>query len=499
MCLRNNSGGLYFVKPFLTMNLKDSTQFPFWNFTLTLLFILTLPYLLQDGMFTDGVLYTAVSKNLANGLGSLWFPHFSDTMFLPFFHQQPPLTFGIQALFFKLFGNSIYCERFYSFFTLFVSAFLIHRIWRKVYEEEKEVRQISWLPVLLWIIIPVCYWAYSNNVEENTMGIFTLFSTLCMYKGLLQKNANSFFYLAAGSLLALMASLCKGFPGLFPVIIPFLHWLVFRSLSLKRMILFSFVTITTLLLAYALLLSNTDARTSLSAYLSDRVINSIKNVSTEDDRFYLIKQLLAELLVPFIVVALLSFYLKIKSVHVKAKTDDINRMLFFLLIGLSASVPLIVTLEQRRFYLVTSLPFYAISFAILVAPALAHMINRLQTNTTGFRIFRNISIVVLLTGCCYSFSFTGKTSRNEDKLHDVYVIGKVIQPGKIIQVDPETWNDWGLHNYFIRHFNISLAKDNNTYGYLLVDKKLHKQPGPGYTNLHLATLRYELYKMKKTD
>lgn len=184
-------------------------------------------------MFTDGVLYTAVSKNLANGLGSFWFPHFSDTMFLPFFHQQPPLTFGIQALFFKLFGNGIYSERFYSFFTLCVSAFLIHCIWRKVYEEQKEVRQLSWLPVLLWIIIPVCYWAYSNNVEENTMGIFTLLSTLCMYNGLLQKNAKSFFYLAVGSSLALMASLCKGFPGLFPVIIPFLHWLVFSSFSLK--------------------------------------------------------------------------------------------------------------------------------------------------------------------------------------------------------------------------------------------------------------------------
>jgi 4-amino-4-deoxy-L-arabinose transferase-like glycosyltransferase len=77
----------------------------FWFITVSIVFILTLPTLIQDGMFMDGELYTAVSHNLANGIGTFWFPSFSYHNLAGIkdsFHEQPPLVFGIQALFFKI-------------------------------------------------------------------------------------------------------------------------------------------------------------------------------------------------------------------------------------------------------------------------------------------------------------------------------------------------------------------------------------------------------------
>src|SRR5690349_12292063 len=181
-------------------------QFPFWILAASVLIALILPTLLQDGMFMDGLLYACVSKNLADGLGSFWFPHYSKTLH-PFFDQQPPLGFGIQAVFFKLFGDSIYVERGYCFLTALVNASLIAVLWRIVFKNEHEIRQVSWLPVFLWITIPVCFWAYSNGVMENTMSIFDLLAVIFIVR---------FFQIKSPGLIILsgicifLASLTKG-------------------------------------------------------------------------------------------------------------------------------------------------------------------------------------------------------------------------------------------------------------------------------------------------
>ena len=39
----------------------------------------------------DGLMYSAISKNLANGIGTFWNPYLSETLF-PEFHEHPPLV-----------------------------------------------------------------------------------------------------------------------------------------------------------------------------------------------------------------------------------------------------------------------------------------------------------------------------------------------------------------------------------------------------------------------
>lgn len=73
---------------------------------------LFVPALFMDGMFMDGLLYTCVGKNLGNGIGSFWDPQFSET-YMRSYHEQPPLMFGLLAVFFKIFGNGLYTERVY--------------------------------------------------------------------------------------------------------------------------------------------------------------------------------------------------------------------------------------------------------------------------------------------------------------------------------------------------------------------------------------------------
>src|SRR5688572_2071285 len=94
---------------------------PFSVFTLVIMLVLVLPVLLQDGMFMDGVQYACVSRNLANGDGTFWFPWLHDSWVKadsPYFMEHPPLVYGIQSIFFRVLGDTMYTERIYSLFTL---------------------------------------------------------------------------------------------------------------------------------------------------------------------------------------------------------------------------------------------------------------------------------------------------------------------------------------------------------------------------------------------
>ena len=146
--------------------------------TLSIFLILTGSSLFSDGMFMDGLYYATISRNLAFGIGEFWQPIFTPTDSV--FWGHPPLAFGLQSLGFKIFGDSIYVERFYSFFTFIFSGFIIYLIWKEV--SKKELHHLFWIPLLLWTLVPLVPWAAANNILENTMAIFIYLAVLFILK-----------------------------------------------------------------------------------------------------------------------------------------------------------------------------------------------------------------------------------------------------------------------------------------------------------------------------
>lgn len=469
----------------------QNKNFPFWIFTIAVMIGLVVPVLIQDGMFMDGMLYACVGKNLSQGIGTFWHPHYS-----PFTHnlfdQQPPLSFGIQAVFFNLFGTSIYVERFYSFLTLCTAAFLITKIWKQFFKEEVSVKNISWLPVLFWIIIPVCFWSYSNNMLECTMVVFDL---LAVYF-LLKFFENKFFlHLVLAGVFIFFASLTKGFQGLFPLAVIFFYWIVYRNFPFGKMIIYSFALVFVLALIYSLILLNPSAKDGLLAYLHNRVEHSISSVSTVENRFELLSRLAQELIVPVSVSLLLLLLLRKKFGVQKIYS---KQSFFFLLIGISASFPLIITLEQRGFYLVTSLPFYAISIAAFSASYVATAIEKINLQKVSFKIFRWASTALLAGSAIFSVFQIGKFSRDEEMLHDVYLIGKTIPEKTNVGSSPELWANWALQEYFVRHYYICMSAEmTDKYDYILVDVPEKIPQGLKTEKVNIPTTKYHLYKVVK--
>ncbi|KAF5033505.1 hypothetical protein DSECCO2_605960 [anaerobic digester metagenome] len=156
-----------------------------------------------------------------------------------------------------------------------------------------------------------------------------------------------------------------------------------------------------------------------------------------------------------------------------------------------------LTRVQKGFYFVPSLPFFAVGFAILIAPVIHQWISKIKTEGKLHKTLIASGSVLLLAALVFSFMQAGKTRRNKEILHDVYAIGQVVPTHTTVSVpDFETWNQWDLQSYFMRYFNISLD-DKTKNHYLIIDRKKSQSAREEYSLIPLSTLRYDLYSLQK--
>jgi Dolichyl-phosphate-mannose-protein mannosyltransferase len=476
----------------------QNKNLPFWLFTFSVALILTVSKLIQDGMFLDGMLYTCVSHNLAIGTGTFWSPESSPSFFnsgSQIFHEHPPLVFGIQSLFFRILGDSMYVERFYTFLTMCISAFLIKLLWDSIFNNDQNLKSISWLPVFLWITIPSSSWSYSNNMMENTMGIFTLSAVLFIYKSI-ESGKNKIGTLLLSGLFVFFATMSKGVPGFFPVVFPIIYWAIYRKKTTLFLTLFQTLTIISVpALLYFILFHLPESRENLTFYITKRLLGRINEDPTVGNRFYIIKRLFAELLPQILFSVLIISLAKLKKPDQPLISNKSLSAVFFLT-GLAASVPLSFTMVQRGFYLVPSFPYFALGFSILLAPIVLNFRETIFIKTENLKIYSILSTVLFVFAICFSLMQKGKTVRDKDILHDVYVIGNTIPKKSAVTVSREIAGTYVLECYFIRYYSISLYTDEPK-GYLMVKKADKPDIPPDFEKLNIETKVYDIYKREK--
>lgn len=464
----------------------------FWLFTISVFIGLLIPTLVQDGMFLDGVTYSAISRNLANGIGSFWKPHYTKIM-SPNFYEHPPLVFGIQSLFFIILGNGIYAERIFTFLTAVLTALGIVLCWR-LFNKQNDFKNFSWLPVLLWISIPIVFWSYRNNLLENTMGVFTLFSIYFISKALIQEKI---IWLIIGSVFIVMAFLSKGFTGLFPMAAVVIYWVVIKLKSMRIPIIYCLITILLpVLLFYSLIILFPGLKENIWSYMHQQLIPALNNQRevTTNNHFTILLNLIIELSFPFLL--LIIFTIRKMIYKSKIQLYNKNGNVFFILIGISASLPLIISLKQRAFYLIPSIPYFIIAISIIVVPYLKNILDTLSKST--FTWIKRGSISILVFTIAFSIFKFGKYSRDEEKLKDIYLISKYIPGGTIIYTTKEIWEDWGSVAYMSRIGYLSLDCDNEQEYFLI---KINDKPEPDltekYRKMDLNLKQYIILKKEK--
>ena len=457
-----------------------------------IVWVLCLP-LFQDGMFIDGIQYAAVARNLALGVGSFWNPVLAQNSVagLNSFHEHPPLVFCIQSLFFKVFGfNNIYPERIYCLVTFLITAAFISLIWRKIFEGT-ELRKLWWLPVLLWIIMPIVFWAYTNDIQENTMGVFTtgaVYFFLCAVKSPLAWRAP---HLYIGCISVLLAGLSKGVPGLFPLAFFAIYWLSVRKMKLSNAVLYSVGMVTFLAVALFIILQNEIAKEALRTWFFDRMLKRISSDPVEQSHFHILIGLFTEQLPAIItvVVALLFFrWKKIKNGF------DSGQVFLFSLSGFAASLPLMLTLVQRNFYFTPALPMFAITWALLMADGSNHVIGLLE-NLKGWRKTASIvTTLALCAGITATTYYAGKIKRDKTMLRDVYTIKTIVPDRSFVSVSSDImWMNWSFRCYMMRYNSISFSTTDTCAYYIAYPAdKVSSRYEPLNTSLSL----FKVYKAK---
>ncbi|GAB4132969.1 MAG: hypothetical protein Fur0041_04790 [Bacteroidia bacterium] len=448
--------------------------------------VLLLPTLFMDGMFMDGLLYASVAKNYAEGIGTFWEPVFSVTRYNPF-HEQPPLMFFLQGIFFKIFGDGFYTERIYCLIFAILSCYFIYRIWQVVFPQSNS----SALPVLLFFIMPVTFWSYTNNVEECSMVLFVLIAAFFQSVAFFQ-NKQIFRSLLISGLFILLAGLTKGVQGMFLLAGPFFWWLASRRISFAAMMLQSAAVLAVPLIFVVWAYYAEAPHNSFAAYFESRYVKTFNGVhATTGSHFHHLYELLQNSLPCLGIIVIASFSYGIQQSKARIAGDK-TALLFFLFVGLSGILPLMVTLEQRGFYQLTAMPFIALFLAILAKPAFETLSEKLSGNKRWGAAVSYAGVFLIAGSIIATTLLYGKPKRDADKIHDLKLIADKTSTEKQIVFEYDIAAEWPLITYAQRFRNISVLVEQSGKGKYMIAVK-GKQVSAGWSEVALPTLSYTLY------
>lgn len=459
--------------------------FSFYVLIIAIFFSIISPNFLSEGMFFDGVFYANFSKVMGLHYSGFW--NLKDCESCVNLYGHLPLAIYLESIIFRLFGDSIYNERFYSLITYLISGILIHLIFREISNK----KQYSWIALFLWIIIPVVTWAVSNNMLENTMTVFVLSSVLFSLKNI---KTNSFVSIFFSGLSIFLAFLSKGVVAFFPLSV-FLWFYLFKEITLGEFIKKSTSLLLSTLFFFLLIFIFSDNGTNyIINYYNDQLVKAMGNEQTVSSRFNIILVLFNEIL-PLIGIQFTLFLLFRFSFRVR-KLDKVNikKGLIMFFIGCSGVFPMIISLKQSGFYILPALPFFAMSFALFMLPQIEYLINKYYKET---KLFKSISYFFLIFSFVLVLFFKGKVIRDADKLNDVIVISNYVE-NKTLSIPPKLFWDWSLKSYFYRYGDIELNDNqSNLREYYIIENNHNHENLINYEIVNIALKKYKLYKLDK--
>ncbi|MFK7775642.1 MAG: ArnT family glycosyltransferase, partial [Saprospiraceae bacterium] len=327
--------------------------------------------ILEESMFIDGVWYAVISRNLAEGNGSYWFPQFSQTIFSNF-HEHPGFVFWIQSYFFKILGDSFWTERIFSGIQYLLNLMLIILIWKKIFSKSNVHFQNYWfVPILFWQFNILTYLYQPANLLDGPLSIFCLAAIYFLIDE--QQSKESIWKILLAGFFIALAVLSKGLVGLFPLAFYGCFKLVLsNNIFIQDVVRKTFYLVTALIIFFvAIFVLFPEALNSINIYLDTQLFASLKGDRRlyyyQSNRFFIIGQLLIVLL-PMLITYFGAIILeRLFDTQVSAFKEKKLGFLF-ILIGLSASIPLIISPRQAMPYLIPALPYFSIGIGILIIP-----------------------------------------------------------------------------------------------------------------------------------
>lgn len=437
-----------------------------------------LPRVTAKGLFSDGLVYTVIAHNLSQGIGSAWAPVIRNHHFLyhpePVFYDHPPLVFWIESMVYRLAGD--HTEWVYNSLVMLLVVLATGGLFRRMHPAQR-LGPLAWsLPVLFLFLAPEWAKKSAYNLLDMTMAVFTTASVYAILRGLAGQRHHIAWYLAGGAGIV-AAFLAKGPVGLFPLAVPFLYAIVFPGrLRVREALRVLGWTSLLPLAATAAILAYMPAREFMSHYLKQQVMDSLSGqreaaTSLVNHLGILVK--IAEQVIVILVVILVLRWRLVRPGTTKIAGFTRPAWLF-LLIGLSASLPMVVSAKHHSFYLFPALIFFALSAASLVVAWIPVAVReqRRQGYSVGV-LLAGLAIAAVffcfLRGERYYRTHAGFLSVMDD------LVAKV-PDGSTVTTSPDILrNRDDVNGYLERYHDIILTTDPGASGFYLA---LRNDPVP---------------------
>lgn len=480
--------------------------------TASLFIVLLIIPSVQYGMFLDGITYAAIAKNLANNMGTLWAPYWTQTGSI--FYEHPPLAIYLESLFFRILGQSFWVEKVYSLTAAIINIIATLLIWKNMTKTKMFSYQI-WIPLLLWLLVPINAWCYKNNLLECTATCFSTLAFLCLLTAQNQKYIIKIALISLASSLIFLGFVSNGPASLFPLVTPIIYYLVYKS-GFRIAVLQTVFLILLLLCSFiALFMISPAALHNIKAYLLTQLMPAVTGnrspIYTAWKHlhiFIMILQITWPILLLSFMVIYLQHYQNSQKNLTSSKSDCRNyhyqfliffknqlknkTFIFYLLIGLSASLPIGISHKQTNYYLLQACPFYMIAVGSLVFHPIREWTTTINTQKFIYKavlLFNSFLFIFLLASI---FLLKGNIGRDSNIITDVDQISAIVPENSVVSATTDLTSDWYAIAYFERRAGIRLdANSNQKY---LITYKNQPSKLKSYKLVTLPTKHFNLYK-----
>jgi 4-amino-4-deoxy-L-arabinose transferase-like glycosyltransferase len=235
--------------------------------------------------------------------------------------------------------------------------------------ERRHAAFYGFIPLFLFFTLPECTKKIAYPLLDTTLALFTSFAVYFLCRAM-HYGRHFFLWTVLGGLFIVMGILTKGPVGLFPLITPVIYYMVYRDPDVFRK-MFSAMGILTIVLVAAIcaLYIYTPSRLFFTEYLQHQVFASIRGerekASTFLNHFSILGKMATQLL-PMIVITIIVSLFTPKD-RSKRMFFTARPFLFFMGIGLAASLPIAISAKHHTFYLIPSFVFFTLAFSCYIS------------------------------------------------------------------------------------------------------------------------------------